>query len=228
MAAQIQKNDEKVVFEKEMFAPIVEAKTNITINFTGEYKTSRNEVFKFGITKKVRIYPLPELVVIYHEFDKYLNDSDKARIIVYVENKRNTALDNVNVTEIIPQSVTFIEGNMKNIVDIGPKRKMQMYVYTVQTTEKNKTHEITTTLKFSEGDKEYSLTQPIHLNITSKAAITQKSNSSVTKDNANKVSVDNSTIKKANNTDTAQKESAKIPVKRSLWKRFILWIDGFF
>lgn len=228
LSPDIPKNNEKIVFEKEIFAPIVNAKTDIIINFSGEYKTSESEIFNFSIAKKIGVYPLQDLVVIFHEFDKYLNDSDKAKIKVYVENKRNVTLDNVDVNEKIPKSLNLIEGNIKNMIDIGPKRKMLMYIYTVQTTD-NKSEEITTALRFIEDDKEYSLNQPILLNMTSKAALNQKSNSTVIKNNASGIINNGSDIKKINNISIEKNESvANTPVKKSIWKRIILWIDGFF
>jgi hypothetical protein len=231
---KIIRSEEKVLFEKEAIAPTVNKTTDFVLNFSGKYETINSEAFTFFTSKTITVLPPSELIAIYHEFDKYVNESDKAQIKVYVENKRNYDLK-VYADETIPLSFKVSAGETKNMINIGPKRKSLVYVFTIQAFDTEKKEELTTTLKFNETDREFTLTQLVSVNISAKTALNKEviTKVSVSGDETNNAA-DNETLKTNpddKNTSIQQEQNNNIvskPDKIPFWKRFFFWIDSLF
>lgn len=232
---KISQNEEIMLFDKEIISPTVNKSTNFILNFSGEYETINKEKFPFFASKTITVRPPSDLIVIYHEFDKWINESDKAGIKVYVENKWDSDIT-LTIDETIPESFKVIEGQTKNVIVIGPKRKSLIYTYTIQILDTGKKEDLTTNLRFNETGKEFTLTQTVGVNISAKTSLSKEIITKVIDNEANnRTANETSTQSKPDNkNESSQKESnipvnpAAKPVKVSIWKRFFLWIDSLF
>ncbi|MBR9690895.1 hypothetical protein GOV08_04395 [Candidatus Woesearchaeota archaeon] len=221
--AKILQNQEILIFERDVVAPTVDVKTDYDIVFTGKYETQNLEYFNFSLTKTISVYPPTDTVVIYHEFDKYTTDDDKAKVIVYVENKRDVMLKGISVSDNVPSSLTVIDGVTMNYpMNIEPKRKAQAYAYTIQAVpgEYVDATEIVTSVVFNQTDREFTLTQPLSIDLAAK---------SIKKEEAKVEVTEGDDFEKEEAAEEQQETSqlTKRVKKKSLWQKFLDWLLGF-
>lgn len=239
----INQNSELLIFEREITAPSIENKTSINITLEGIYNTINGEIFNFSTKKTVLIHPLKEMIIITHELDKYYNKNDSISVNVHVENKKNKEI-NVNLNENFSENFEIIGGVASGYLNIGPKRKSMIYTYKLKS-ENEDSLNISTTLRYTEHDKEFIITQPLVLVISKKLFINSPIKTEIIETNQtiNKIPIlistnesikktedkkeDNTSIVKIN--DSIKKQEWETTTKeKSIWQKFVGFVKGIF
>ncbi len=221
-------NSEAVIFEDNISIPNFEKVEKITLNISGVYMSINNENFTFSTSKTIKVTPPSEIIVITHEFNKYINDPDKAKITVYVENKRDVTVKDIEVKEKIPSNIKVLDGDTRNVISISPKRKSQVYTYTIQTMDNKTIDNIITSLTFKDGENDISITQPLKVNISSKNATKLSASTRIVNEKTNKtVEVKKNDMINAqtiiNKTTTPPRVDNS---KKTLWQKFVIWLGN--
>ncbi len=122
------------VIDKTFTSPYTEEDQKHNIKISGSYISSSGRTYTFEKSAQLTITAAPKVIEIIKEFNKEeFYPGDEIKVAVKIKNKRNTALNEVDVSDIFPQEIrASLLGDVIGYLDeLGPNEEKKLYSYSV-------------------------------------------------------------------------------------------------
>lgn len=122
------------ILDKTFTAPYLEENKIHNIKISGSYVSSSGRTYTFEKSAQLTITAAPQVIKILKEFNKEeFYPGDEIKVSVTVKNLKNTAVEEVDVSDIFPQEIrSSLLGDVIGYLDtLGPNEEKKLYSYSV-------------------------------------------------------------------------------------------------
>ncbi len=168
----LDKGYQKLVIEKNFFAPNTSATSGYALYVNVTYNVSGSNSFK-AYKDTLSVTPVKDLVINQLASKTSVESGKTFSFTVSVSNPRTTGINNVRIYDTLPAEFSRY-GSMSNVISIPKKESTTAYAYeiTAPRVSEEKTFVIRTNVEYSDSDNEYDYFNDLKYNFSKEIKIT--------------------------------------------------------